>query len=120
MPKQPEEEWRAVEEIDLLIGVGDDRLQLGFTGTVEAKNEARRIMVAIVDEPGQPLEVVARWRDGVPASVRVFAKRFEADQCQVIERQLIEYVRGVRPGKIDWEKAPVPRFDRNELPPATT
>lgn len=115
---KPEDEWRAVEEIDLLIGVGDDQLQLGFTGTVEAKNEARRIVVAILDEPGQPLETVARWREGIPASVRVFAKRFDADKCQVIERQLIEYVRGMRPGKIDWEKAPVPRFGSHELPPA--
>jgi hypothetical protein len=115
---KPEDEWRAVEEIDLLIGVGDDRLQVGFTGAVEAKNEARRIVVPILDEPGQPLETVARWREGIPNSVRVFAKRFTAGQCQVIEGQLIEYVRGLRPGKIDWAKAPVPRFDRNELPPA--
>lgn len=115
---KPEDEWRTVEEIDLLIGVGDERVQVGFTGTVEAKNEARRIVVPILDEPGQPLEVVARWRESIPASVRVFAKRFEAEQCKVIERQLIEYVRGMRPGKIDLEKAHVPRFDRNELPPA--
>lgn len=116
---KPEDKWRTVEEIDLLIGVGDDRVQAGFTGTVEAKNEARRVVAPIVDEPGQPLETVARWREGIPASVRVFAKRFEAEQCKVIERQLIEYVRGMRAAKIDLEKTHVPRFGSHELPPAT-
>lgn len=113
-----EDEWRTVEEIDLLIGVGDERVQAGFTGTVEAKNEARRVVTPIINEPGQPLEVVARWRNSIPASVRVFPKRFAPEQCKVIERQLIEYVRGMRPGKIDLEKSHVPWFDRDELPPA--
>lgn len=114
----PESEWQTVEGIDLLIGVGDDRMQLGFSGTVEANGEARRVVVPILDEPGQPLEVVARWRESVPASVRVFRKRFTEEQITVIERQLIEYARGMRPGPIDWEKSPVPRFDGTELPPS--
>lgn len=113
----PENEWQTVEAIDLLIGVGDDQMQLGFSGTVEANGEARRVMVPILDEPGQPLEAVARWREGVPASVRVFRKRFTEEQVAVIERQLIEYARGMRPGPIDWEKTPVLRVDGTELPP---
>lgn len=116
---KPESEWRSIEDIQLLIGKSrpEQKVEMGFIGAVEAKDEARRVMVALVDVPGQPREAIARWRDGVPASVRVLgANRFTPEQRKTIEIQLLAYVQGLRGGTIDGIELAI-ELDVKPVPP---
>ena len=95
------DEWQSVEQIFLTYAI--DGFETILEATVEAKGEARRVM-AFASFAGDRM-VIARWRDFVPASVRVVAEKTPKDQKQQYERLLMAYVAGTnplrRPEKVD-------------------
>lgn len=84
-------EWTRIDQIWL---THDADGSIFLDGMVEAKGEARRVMARLTR--GGERRVIARWRDGVPASVRIISHGMVASEHrQRYERQLIAYARGL-------------------------
>jgi len=85
------EDWTHISDVWLNDGKGL------AVAAVEAKGEARRLM-ARRSRTDPERTVVARWRDGVPASVRVFADATRVPgRREAYEWLLVAYVAGTNP-----------------------
>lgn len=86
-------EWTQIDEFVLNLSVGP--IDVGAPIQIEANGEARRVLMVMRE--GEGPSILARWRDGVPASLRVFGlPGLDEDVRTAYERQLLDYAAGRR------------------------